>query len=168
MIISRDLWELPETSIGILDFFIKFFQKHKKCSYFDNFCRMWLLNEPVLTFLAAIKYTKAQFNSIILLTVIEYTLSWKPFFVRRTPKVSLVGIFLRVKSLFSRSSAVRISSVRKIKATLKFYRTSAGKSIFRTQNDTDSANFRYTANKKYRSYHLIRIILFSASEDLKP
>ena len=43
-------------------------------------------------------------------------------------------------------------SVRKIKTNLKFYRTSAGKSTFRTQNDNDSANFRYTANKKYHSY----------------
>ena len=29
----------------------------------------------------------------------------------------------------------------------------AGKSIYRTQNDTDSANYRYTANKKNRLYH---------------
>ena len=40
-IISRDLWELSETSIGILDFSIKFFfEKHKKCSYFHNFSRI--------------------------------------------------------------------------------------------------------------------------------
>ena len=29
-----------------------------------------------------------------------------------------------------------------------------GKSTFHTQNDIDSANFRNTANKKYRSYHV--------------
>ena len=39
-----------------------------------------------------------------------------------------------------------------------FYRTSAGKSSFRTQNDTDSANFRYTANKTFRSYAFLLII----------
>ena len=31
---------------------------------------------------------------------------------------------------------------------LKFYRTSAGKSTFRTRNDTNKANFRCTADKK--------------------
>ena len=44
--------------------------------------------------------------------------------------------------------------VRKIKTNIKLYRTSGGKSTFRTQNDTDSANFRYRENKKYRSYHV--------------
>ena len=44
---------------------------------------------------------------------------------------------------------------------LKFYRTSSGKSTFRAQNDTDSANFRYRANKKYHWFpHLIQNILF--------
>ena len=38
-----------------------------------NFGWMWLVNELVLTFSAPIKYAKAQFNPIILLTVIEYT-----------------------------------------------------------------------------------------------
>ena len=33
-------------------------------------------------------------------------------------------------------------------AHLKLYRTSAGKSTFRTQNDIEKANFRCTANKK--------------------
>ena len=56
------------------EFFQKvFFEKHKKCSYFNNFCRMWLVNEPVLTFSAPIKYAKAQFNPIIPSRVIEYT-----------------------------------------------------------------------------------------------
>ena len=44
----------------------------------------------------------------------------------------------------------------KIETNLKFYRTSSGKSSFRTQNDTDKANFPYTANKKYRSYFKAR------------
>ena len=35
--------------------------------------------------------------------------------------------------------------------------TFAAKYTFRTQNDTDSANFRYTANKKYRSYHVLNV-----------
>ena len=39
-------------------------------------------------------------------------------------------------------------------ARWKFYRTSADSSTFRTQNDTDSANYRYTANKKNRSHHV--------------
>ena len=47
----------------------------------------------------------------------------------------------------------KILSVLKIKTNFKFFRTSAGKSTFRMQNDTDSANLRYTANKKYRSCH---------------
>ena len=34
---------------------------------------------------------------------------------------------------------------------LKFYRTTAGKSTFRTQNDTEKANFRCTLDKKYYS-----------------
>ena len=65
----------------------------------------------------------------------------KIFFVLCTLKVSLAGIVLHEESWFSR--------------------TSAGKSTFCTLNDTDSANFRYTANKKYRSYqvHLLRNIL---------
>ena len=36
------------------------------CSYFNNFGRMWLVNELVLTFWTPIKYAKAQFNLIIL------------------------------------------------------------------------------------------------------
>ena len=52
---------------------------------------------------------------------------WKKFFVCCTPKVCLVGVILHAES--------------------SFYHTSAGKSTFRTQNDTDSANFRYTAKK---------------------
>ena len=50
-----------------------FFQKHKKCSYFHNFGRMRLVNELVLSFLAPIKYAKAQLNLIILSRAIEYT-----------------------------------------------------------------------------------------------
>ena len=41
-----------------------------------------------------------------------------------------------------------------LSAYFKFYRNSVGKLTFRAQNNTDSANFRYTANKKYRSYHV--------------
>ena len=37
----------------------KKFQKHKKCSYFNNFSRLWLVNK-LLTFSAPIKYAKAQ------------------------------------------------------------------------------------------------------------
>ena len=40
---------------------------------------------------------------------------------------------------------------------LKFYRTSAGKSTFRMQNDTNSDNFQYSANKKYRSYQVRKV-----------
>ena len=50
------------------------------------------------------------------------------FFVHHTSNVNLVGVVLCVE---------------KFKV--------GGKSTFRTQNDTDSANFRYTANKKYCS-----------------
>ena len=64
---------VSETSIGILDVFIKFFSEAQKCSYFDNFGRMWLVNELVLTFSAPIKYDKVQFNPIILSRVIGYT-----------------------------------------------------------------------------------------------
>ena len=41
----------------------------------------------------------------------------------------------------------KILSARKIKINLTFYRTSAGQSTFLTQNDTDSGNFRCTAEK---------------------
>ena len=74
------------------------------------------------------------------------------FFVRRTAKVCIVGIVLRTESWFSLITAVKCC-VQIIWINLKFYHTSAGKT-FRTQNDTDSANFWYTANKKYRSYHV--------------
>ena len=40
---------------------------------FHNFGRIWLDNKLVFTFTAPIKYTKAQFNLIILSRVIEYT-----------------------------------------------------------------------------------------------
>ena len=49
------------------------FKKHKKCSYFHNFCRTWLVNELVLTFFRSDKIFQAQFNPIILSRVIEYT-----------------------------------------------------------------------------------------------
>ena len=45
------------------------------------------------------------------------------------------SVVLRVESLFS--------------AQLKFYRTSAEKSTFRTQNDTKKANFRCTVKNKF-------------------
>ena len=51
-----------------------FLKKNKKCSYFDHFCRMWLVNELVFTFSAPIKYAKAQFNPIIASRVIEYSI----------------------------------------------------------------------------------------------
>ena len=83
-----------------------------------------------------IKCGKAYFNarascalkyvSFVILTI---------YFVRCIPKVSQAGVVLRAESSFS--------------VHLKFHRTSPGKSTFRTQNDTDSANFRYTANEKY-------------------
>ena len=60
--------------------------------------------------------------------------------IRRKLEVSFVSVVLRAESWFD--------------AHLKFYHTSAGKSTFRTQNDTDKATFRYTANKKYLSYHV--------------
>ena len=60
-------------------------------------------------------------------------LSKKHLFIRLTPKVSLVGVVLRAQTWFSEH--------------LKFYRTSAGKSTFHTQNDTDKANFRCKADK---------------------
>ena len=41
-----------------------------------------------------------------------------------------------------------------MRTNLKFYGTGAGKSSFRMINDTVSANFQYTANKKYRSFHV--------------
>ena len=41
-----------------------------------------------------------------------------------------------------------------ISADIKFYHTSAGKLTFHTQNDTDKANFRCTANKKNNFFHL--------------
>ena len=50
------------------------------------------------------------------------------------------------------------------------YRTSAETSSFRTQDDTEKANFRYTANKKYAFSHFIRNILFCKNlvlEDLE-
>ena len=50
----------------------RFFKKYKKCSYFYNFGRIWLVDELVLTFLSPINYPKAQFNPIILSRVIEY------------------------------------------------------------------------------------------------
>ena len=68
-------------------------------------------------------------------------------FVRLTPKVSLVGIVLRAESWF-------VDGLFKFSAHLKFYGISAGKSSYRSQNDTDSTNFRYTANKQNRSYHV--------------
>ena len=53
-----------------------------------------------------------------------------------------------------KNKVLKIICVRKIKSNLKFYRTSAGKSTFRTQNDTDKANFGYTTNKEYCSYYV--------------
>ena len=69
----------------------------------------------------------------------NYSRLKKIFYVRRTPKVSLVGVILRAEIWFSRTSAGKFEVC--VKPT------------FRMQNDTNSANFRYIANKKYRSYH---------------
>ena len=55
------------------------------------------------------------------------------FSVRCIPQVSRAGVVLRAESWFS--------------AHLKFYRTSAGKSTFRTQNNTVKGNFRSIAHK---------------------
>ena len=57
------------------------------------------------------------------------------FFVRCISKVSRVYVVLHAESVFS--------------THLKFYRTRAKKSTFRTQNDTDKANFRCTADKNH-------------------
>ena len=57
----------------------------------------------------------------------------KSTFVRRTPKVSFVGVVLRAESLFSRTSAVKFQV--------------CGKSAFGMQNETDKANFKCTADK---------------------
>ena len=51
-----------------------FFSKTQKCSCFNNFGQMWLVNELVEnTFSTSIKYAKSQFNPIILSKVINYT-----------------------------------------------------------------------------------------------
>ena len=60
----------------------------------------------------------------------------KIFFVRCAPKVGLVGIVFRVESLFSCTSAEKLYVCEKLKQA------------FRTQVDTNLANYRYTANKK--------------------
>ena len=49
-----------------------------------------------------------------------------------------------------------VESVSLLRAKSWFFSTSAGKSTFSTQNDADSANFRYTADKRNRSYHVRR------------
>ena len=56
--------------------------------------------------------------------------TWKIFFVRCIPKICRVGVVLRAESWFYAHS--------------KFYRTSAGKSTFPTQKDTDKGKFRCT------------------------
>ena len=58
------------------------------------------------------------------------------------PKISRVGDVLGVESWFS--------------AHLKFYRTSSGKSTFRTQNGTDKTNFRCKVAKKVFHFELIQ------------
>ena len=60
-------------------------------------------------------------------------MSQKYLFVRCTSKDSLLDVVLRAESWFS--------------VHLKFSRTSAGKSTFRMQNDTDSANEIYYFTK---------------------
>ena len=64
------------------------------------------------------------------------------FFVRCILKVSRIGIVLRAGSLFSRTNAAKCQVSRaksQFSAQLKFCRT---------QNDTEKANFRCTADKK--------------------
>ena len=61
-----------------------------------------------------------------------------------------------------------ILSVQKIKTNLDFYRNSARKSTFRTQNDTDKAKFRCTADKKVflipiNSFFLLDLLFFYLS-----
>ena len=63
-----------------------FFQKHQKCSYFDNFSRMWLANELFFTFSASTKYDIAEINLIILLRVTEYTTYYYYYYDRQTDR----------------------------------------------------------------------------------
>ena len=50
-------------------------------------------------------------------------------------------------------------------AHLKLYRTSAAKWTFRTQNDTNKANFRYTADKNDFSLDFWYLVLFYIKKD---
>ena len=56
-----------------------FFQKHKSSAQSLNFDWMWLVNELVLTFSAAIKCAKAQLNLIILSRVMPHTTYYRHF-----------------------------------------------------------------------------------------
>ena len=85
----------------------------------------------------------------------------KYMFISRTSKVSLIG-FACGKVIFPHKCG-KILSVLKIKTNLKFYRISTGKLTFRMQKDIDSANFRYTVNKKYRSYHVRKGVFYSTN-----
>ena len=49
---------------------------------------MWLVNEHVLPFSVSIKYAKAQFNSIILSRVNEYTTYYKQTDTHVKPVIS--------------------------------------------------------------------------------
>ena len=73
--------DIKSFSVQVLEFWIFssiFFQKHKKCSYFNNFDRVWLVNELVLPFSSPIKYAKAQFNPIILSRIVKSDFYIKP------------------------------------------------------------------------------------------
>ena len=93
----------------------------------------------------SVKFTACEIRNLFnfLICKYEYELknsisNQKYFFVRRTSKVILVCVALRAKSWFSRTS------------TVKFW--VCGKSTFRTQNGTESANFWYKANKNIVLY----------------
>ena len=77
------------------------------------------------------------------------------FFVRGIPKVSQVGVVLHAESWFSRTSAVKFSSLRAeslFDAHLKFCRTSGGKSMFRIKTTLTWLTWyeRYFLSAEYR------------------
>ena len=91
--------------------------------FIDNFCWSDLIWTTWTWYGFCARTTTTKFSEPLL----NYSI-WRSrvriiFFVRRTPKVRLVGVIFCAESWFSR-----------------------------TQNYTDSANYRYTANKKNRSF----------------
>ena len=84
----------------------------------------------------------------------QYTIDqfWPLFFDDCVQFVQLTTVNIRIDRFVPWKQLKKyhkISSMRKIESNLKFYRTSTGKSTFRTQNYTVKANFRCTAHKKY-------------------